>query len=340
MKRDSHNHFGASLVVLALALGASSQSLNAQPYPHQDPPALAFDQIDRILLKGEAPPPINSFAADAVNIASLPSLTTNVPTISAGKAAARGAGNMLMSSALSMIPIAGPFIAGAASQGMNAALQAADRKNWEEYNSRVWRVVTAGALTHFAFYRGWSRSESRNEITIVKPDEKITLLLDSVKRTYREIGGHDDPDVIEVDATVMAPPTLVEEPVTERLPDVTISGVTAHGYRTRATIALTHIAGWCAAGRHEVVQVEYVTDLLDPQPPADKSAVESLGDGCTPSTTASYREPGRLVLYRATTADPGKPYGATWLFERDNLRKLEERDAARFSVPPDFTKEK
>ena len=150
---------------------------------------------------------------------------------------------------------------------------------------------------------------------------------------------HHGTEVIEVDDAVIEVPVLVGEPLTERLPDATIAGVQAHGYRTKATIELKNALGWCRAGRHAVTQVEYVADVPDPQPPIGVSVAQSLGDGCAPTSTASYREPGHLVLYRATSTDPDTHKVITLMFERGNVRSLDSNSMSLFSVPADFTKE-
>src|SRR5260370_35091598 len=94
----------------------------------------------------------------------------------------------------------------------------------------------------------------------------------------------------------------------------------------------------CAAGTPGVIQVEYVADLPDPQSGVATEGARGLTDGCEPSTTASYREPGRLVLYRATSIDPDTSKGVTLMFERGNLNTLDEGSVSLFSAPPDFNK--
>jgi hypothetical protein len=300
-------------------------------------PALAFDQIDRLLLRGAAPPEINSFAVDAATITSLPPLKADIH--GRGKAIAQGAGNMLISTAVSFIPVAGPFIAGAASRAVNGAEQAAKQREMEKHNAAVAHFISAGALSRFAFYHGWLRSERGRELTIVKPDEGLTFILDLANKTVQTIDMRTSPETIEVETATTLPPALVGEPVTVRLPDANVAGLHSRGYRTTATLELKQALSWCAPGRHTVTQVEYVTDLPDPQPREDAPASQTLSDGCRPTSTASYREPGRLVLYRATTIDPDTPKGVTLLFERANVRTLDENSLSLFSVPNDFTKE-
>ncbi len=304
----------------------------------QEDPAIAFDQIDRILLHGEAPPPVNSFTADAAVIASLPPLKTKAT--SAGAAVAKSAEAMMVSSALSFVPIAGPLIAGAGSQALNAAQQAEQRHETEKHNAEVAHFISAGTLSRFAFYHGWVRCERRGELTILKPDQGLTMLANLSSKTLRVIDAHSGPETIDIDTTEGLPqPALVGEAGTQRLPDATIANSRARGYRTTAILDLKNAMSWCAPGRHRVVQIEYVADMPDPQPVEWVQAARSLADGCQPATTVSYREPGKLVLYRATSIDPDTPKGVTLMFERGNIHTLDETGVSLFSVPTDFKKE-
>jgi hypothetical protein len=330
-------------LVLALIVGlflrlAASQEQAGLPRSGLANPGVAFDQIDRVLLRGEAPPPVDSFTADAAVIASMPPLKAEAPTV--GGAVARGVGTVLVSSALSFIPLAGPFVAGAASRGLNAVQQAEQQHQIEKNNAAVAHFMSAGTISHFAFYRGWIRSERKWELTIVKPDQDLTVVANLTKKTMRVIDERTSPETIVIDTTEGLPqPALVGEIVIERLPDATISGQRARGHRATATIDLKNAMSWCAPGHHRVVQVEYVTDMPDPQPVVTIEAARALADGCEPSTTASYREPGRLVLYRATSIDPDTPKGITLMFERGHLHTLDESSVSSFSIPSNFKKE-
>lgn len=125
----------------------------------------------------------------------------------------------------------------------------------------------------------------------------------------------------------------------DALPQALVGIMSVRGYRTSATIVLSGALGWCMRGRHSVVQTEYISDLTDPQPPAAVSTARALADGCAPASTASYREPGHLVMYRATTVDAETPSAVTLMFERGNVRSLSSTDMSLFSIPADFTKE-
>jgi hypothetical protein len=300
--------------------------------------AIAFDQIDRILLHGENPPPIDSFAADAAVIATLSPLTAR--THSTGGAVAKTATSMLVSSALGMVPLAGPFLSGGASRAMNAAQQAEQQHETEKHNAEVAHFISAGTLSYFAFYRGWIRSEQRGELTIIKPEQGLTTFANLSAKTFRMIEQHSGTEIIVIDTTEGLPlPALLGEALIQQLPDAVMAGLHARGYRTTATIELKNAMSWCSPGRHQATQVEYVVDLPDPQGVEPTPMARALADGCEPSSTASYREPGHLVVYRASSIDLNMPKGITLMFERGNLRKLDESSVSLFSVPADFKKE-
>lgn len=247
---------------------------------------------------------------------------------------------MLVSNALSFIPLAGPFVAGAASRGLNAVQQVEQQHEIEKQNAAVAHFISAGTISHFAFYRGWIRSEQSGTLTIVKPDQGLTLVADLLKKTMRVIDERTSAETIVIDTTEgLRQPTLVGKAVTEPLPEVTLNGLHARGYRTTATIELKSAMSWCAAGSHRVIQVEYLTDWPDPQPEVATEVARELTDVCEPSTTASYREHGRLVLYRATSIDPNTSKGIALMFERGNLDTRDESSISLFSAPADFKKE-
>ncbi|MBV9103955.1 MAG: hypothetical protein JO060_10205 [Candidatus Eremiobacteraeota bacterium] len=318
----------------AVTTGTSSASL---------PPAIAFDQIDRILIQGATPPPVGSFAADADTIASLPPLDANVKKIEGAQKAAMSAasGSLLVSGVLGMIPFVGGFLGAAAAHAANAAAQANLQQQIQANNAAVMHFVNAGKLSRFAFYHGWSRAErAGKDVTIVSPDGRFTTVLDVATKTARtsDATAADQTYVVSTEGNAAAP--ALDGPASiQSLPEAKIDGMRARGYRTTGTLVLPHAVVWCAAGRHPVTQTEYVVDQRDVQPAADISPAQQLSDGCSPNSTASYREPGRLVVYRATSVDPGTPLAVSIMFERDNIRHLDATSMPLLSIPSDYTKE-
>ena len=336
-KMTAPSTFFAFFLLLRQGLLPASFSQDA-PLENPQKSAIAFDQIDRVLLHGEPPPPLDSFAVDAAVIRALPPLEGHAQT-RAG-AVAQTAGTMLINSALGFVPIAGPLVAAASSRAINAVQQAAEKRQNEEHAAALAHFISAGSMSHFAFYQGWLRSEGRWELTIVQPDQHLISVANLTTKTVRTVDTRTAPETIVIDANEgLPPPALLGDPVVERLPDATIGGLQARGYRTTATIDLKYALNWCGLGRHKVSQVEYVTDMADPQAANPVTIARFLSDGCQPASTASYREPGHLVLYRSTTADVDTSKGTTLMFERGNVRALDESSLSLFSVPAEFKKE-
>jgi hypothetical protein len=84
---------------------------------------------------------------------------------------------MLVSSALSFIPIAGPFVAAAGSRALNTVQQAEQQRETEKHNAAVAHFISAGTISHFAFTVGGfgvsgggnSRSLSLSRVLLSSP---------------------------------------------------------------------------------------------------------------------------------------------------------------------------
>jgi hypothetical protein len=317
----------AALAALAAACPAASQS----------PAGIAFDQIDRVLLEGATPPPPGSFADDAARIASEQPLHPKITT--EGELKAQTTTMMVTSSLLGMIPIAGSFIAMAASRAMSGASEAEQRKRNEENHAALMAFIATGTLSRFAFYHSWARvARAGAETRIEKPDQGVTILLNDETRMARSFGAHGDTTYV-IDTQEQIAPVLDAPPQVTRLPDIVIDGRAAHGYRSTANFTLPQQVGWCKHGPHRAIVTEYVLRLADLEsagtPPAD-GGVSSI---CAPNGTASIQEPGKLVVYRATELDSGSPEAFASVLERSNLRELTEGDASLFSIPPGYTED-
>ncbi len=324
------------IVSCVLLLASYSVAVESRTCAAAPRPSIAFDQIDRVLLNGETPPPIDTFANDAAAIASLPPLSAKPLSSPVGQTAS----TMLVSSVLGFIPFVGGFLGAAAAHAANAAQQAQRDREVAEDHAAVQRFISAGRLSQFAFYNGWMRVEHPGkDVTIVKPAEGFTTTLDLARKTAYTVNMKESAENDVVEDNEAVPPVLHGDAQTVPLPPAIIAGAHARGYRTTGAIDLQQSLGWCSVGAHKVTQIEYVVDVADPQPPYTADAARNLADGCNPASTASYREPGKLVLYRATTIDGDSPNGTTLMFERGNIRTLTAANASLFSTPADFTQE-
>ena len=327
----------ALVACLTVAIGAMYRpTAAAGPTPASlaaPAPGAAYDEIARVVPPGATPPPVGSFADDAAVIAALPPLV--VPK-------AREVNYSAMK-LLAFIPgIVSSWAAVAAGRAANKVV--ADdwkRQNDEFANGRAARVRT-GVLAKFAYYRGWSRFEViPGYVTIDKPDQGITITLDSANKTYTSARTGAIETFTVTTASGTGSVTLDGAPTVEVLPPMRIEGVSARGYRTTGSISVMRASYGCAPGPHHVSETEYVSDLADARYDAveDAANAQPLVGACTLGSSVSHREPGRLVLFRTVIVDDGSPAAFGTALERGNVRPLGEQDAAMFQPPPDFTEQ-
>jgi hypothetical protein len=199
--------------------------------------------------------------------------------------------------------------------------------------TRVWR---SGQWTRVDYPR-------LRSATISKPEQGLEVVLNLAARTYREqrTKPQDNVETYMVSAADEVQFHYNSAPTTRELGSSTIVGVPARGYQTEAAFTASRPIGRCTAGTHVLKELEYVAvDLTDPDPAETAPAPRSPArEACLPSSAASHREPGRLVLFRATALSGNGPKGdMTYVLERGNLRSLTEADASQFSVPDTFTR--
>ena len=197
-------------------------------------------------------------------------------------------------------------------------------------------------LVTFAYYHGWSRIEFiPGYITIDKPDQGLTITLDSEKKTYHSVHAGSIETFTANSAAATGTATLDGAAAVEPLQPMRIEGVSARGYRTTGSIIVTRASNACVAGPHRVTETEYVSDMPDARydPAEDAANAQPLVGACTLSSSVSHREPGHLVLYRAVMVDEGSPAAFGTAIERGNVRALGEADNAMFLPPPNFTEE-
>ena len=306
----------------------------ADPTPVAIPapaPGVAYDEIARVVSPGSTPPPVGSFTGDAAVIAALPPLV--VPKM----------GEVNYSTLKLLASIPNPFAQLAATMAGRAATKVVvddwKRQNDEFANGRAVRQRT-GVLAKFASYRGWSRFEVvPGYATIDKPDQGITITLDSANKTYTSARTGAIETFTATTASATGSATVDGAATVETLPPMRVEGVSARGYRTTGTIIVTRASYACAPGPHHVSETEYVSDLADTRYDAvdDAANAQPLVGACTLGSSVSHREPGRLVLFRTVIVDDGSPAAFGTAIERGNIRALGEQDTAMFQPPPDFT---
>jgi hypothetical protein len=293
---------------------------------------LAYDQVGRVLANTPPPPPSpqpGGFAADAQRIANLPALP-KADGIFAGMEATRILGS-------------NPLTA-AAAQVSAIALSTATKV----YTAKVTEVgqayLRAGSLTHEWFYRGWRRTEAPalHSVTISKQEQGLEIYIDQAARTYRE--KHAAPADGEVYTVAASDDVRVSfgggsAPTFKPLDAMVLDGHTAHGYQADAAFSLSGPLGFCSKGNHVLIEVEYVSDIPDPQmsagPALEGSAL--VREVCMPTGGGSHREPGHLVLFRSMSITGGGVYGdLVAVLERGNLRAVRAEETTLFTAPKEY----
>jgi hypothetical protein len=309
---------GALLLVSSAgsALGDPSPTPAASPAPAASPTSspeaainIAFDQIDRVIAGTGTPPPLNAFDADAIAIKNAQSASL-LPNISVSQ----NLGSMLVNTALSMVPFVGGFISGAASQ----AQANAQRKRYEDQLNAM-TGPNPGVLTHYAFYNGWTRIEVPNLVVIVKPEQRLKIFINPVKKTYRiEDAAHElppPPDDTSPQPDAEATPTPAPPPQTDltiafsQTDATTIAGEAVVGYASDATLRLTSSTQPCRDGTFTASQRDYFAHMAEPVPLAITDAhtfyALALPDGCDvplhPQVTGTAPPSDEMYMYRLVT---------------------------------------
>ncbi len=298
------------------AFGDSSPTPAASPAPAVSPTSsatasisIAFDQIDRVIAGTGTPPPLNSFDADEVAIKNAQSASL-FPNISM----TQNLGSMLVNTALSMVPFVGGFISGAAAQ----AQANAQRKKYEDQLNAL-TGPNPGALTHYAFYDGWTRIEVPNLVVILKPDQHLKIFINPVKKTYRiEDAAHElppPPDDASPQPDAEPTPSPAPSPQTDltitlsQTDATTIAGQAVVGYLADASLRLTNSAQPCRDGTFTASQLDYLAPVAEPLPQAITDAhtfyALALPDGCDvplhPQVTGPAPPSDQMYVYRLLT---------------------------------------
>jgi hypothetical protein len=302
----------------------------ATPAPNPSPPAIAYEQIDRLYQSLAVPEP-GGFADLETKL-----LANDVDDDSYPQPAGNAMGSF----------------------GNGSFMRHAQRMQ----NGLVQRFSFLGALARVD-------DLSTKRATISRPDRGQIIYLDLVARTYRLLEGSDAQKLLQPPSRAAMMQQLQalmpssQQTGTERIESSAgpttvlapkqIDGVMAAGYqRARSMIGVA--TGTCPPIHTTVSLTEYV-DPAYLQPMKSARQLESYSGGssalagmtvmgCTytqgtlPPATDPWQ--GKLVLYERADVENETPLGtmsATYLAERGNVRALTAADSALFEIPPGFT---
>ncbi len=292
----------AVLGAVALAAADPAGAPTATPAPAQTSEAgIAFDQVDRMLGANATPPPVTAFAAELQAVKDAQS-GPGIPHQNFASQMASQLGNM----AISSIPVVGEIFAMGQAKKQAAAAKKAQQTIMDQMNG-----IKPPTLTHYAFYNGWTRTETADAIIITKPDRHVMIELDPRTKTYRTS------DALVVNARpLQTMPSASEGTAMTSSPSsanaassINITGADATtindeqvtGYTEQATVTLSGGAGNCHDGIFSAKEVQYLSQLPEPLPSTSEGPLDilALPEGCAaiPQRQTSGTPPPTNLMY-------------------------------------------
>jgi hypothetical protein len=361
-----------TILSLVLVLASASPAIAA---PATAPAGIAYDEVDYFAAPRTARP-VPDFAAHyAAAQASSPIQASAIAAGSQSQAGPRRRGvagaiaAAAAASALGSLPgIGGAIGAQAAQAAVRAAIDGATSGG---ATVKPIGSVLVGHVSRWAFSNGWVRAEmpSMNRVTIMKPDRKEIVMLDTAAKTYTRLPW--DETAATYDEKVLARAVFdVSNPTTSRAAVQPIGGVPANGLLTRSHVTVSAVSGVpCKASSYELVTTTYyASDIIAPAIAQANDARAGLAapPGCAPATGPAAADP-HLALFRVVDLNggvssldhsdplqrmlsgiraplvddvgmpkPGVEPMRTWVTERGNLRTLSAADANLFEIPSDY----
>jgi hypothetical protein len=346
--------------MLAAALvGTALWQTHAGAAPKK-PVALQYDEIVRMAIAPNSPPPPGAFQTDYAAIMS------GVPTTSATAAPAtptpaprrHGLFGQIAQIVTNGIPT-GDESGDQGSQGGPGGGYAATAMN-------AMKRMQEGSLTRLTFYKNWLRTDDPVDrtATISKCDIHQFITLDLARKTYSI--ANTAPKCPPANAPRYAGPgrTTVESEApgtgditfknsTANLGPKTLDGIPTIGWDRTMEYSATNATGSCTNGDFKVATLAYVSQIVPPRRfcpmpagvPTNPESVIVHG-GCKPRMHNAIAGFGsisdRLEMYLKMTAGSGGQNGGGFatVTERGNVKWYQQSQAdALFSVPPGFTKQ-
>ena len=230
---------------------------------------------------------------------------------------------------------------------------------------KMMQRMKVGALSRYAYYKGWIRTDDPMAQTAVieKCQEHQYINLDLAKKTY-SIATVQPPcpsSIPSMGGNTMGGGPPQQQPGTvdmtmsgtsKSLGPLTIDGIATVGSDNNVSMSMANATGSCQNGSFSMAMTKYVSQIHVPRAfcplPKTMSAggMAQRNGGCQPHMHFSgsgnpMNDMDRLVMYSLMdTANAGGRGGAAIVIERGNVKWFSGADAdALFSIPPDFTKQ-
>ena len=345
----------AAVLVAAAALWQTNAGAAAKK-----PVALQYDEIVRMAIAPNTPPPPGAFQADYGAIMSGVSADDAATPTATPTAAPKGRG---------LFGVLQQVVTGAPS-GEDTSGDSSDGANpYADRASSAMKRMAQGTVVRYTFYKNWLRTDDLVARTAIisKCDIHQFISLDFAKKTYSISNTAPACKTTAASSQLAGPRGRVVENEAPGTGDITITasalnlgpktldGIPTTGWDRTLAYAETNSTGSCKDSTTNVKTLAYVSQIVPPRRycPLPRSAVSTspesaiIHGGCKPRMHGSMAGLGvtsnKLEMYLKMTMamnerSPGGGFAS--VTERGNVKWLEQPAAdALFSVPPGFTKE-
>jgi len=324
------------------------------------PVALQYDEIVRMAIAPNSPPPPGAFQADYTAIMS------GVPSADATAAPAT--------------PTPAPRkhgLFGAIQQIVTNGMPSGDEDNGQGGQDagggyaanamNAMKKMQQGTLTRLTFYKNWLRTDDPVDrtATISKCDIHQFITLDLARRTYSiantapkcppaGLPSYTGPGRTTVENEAPGTGDITFKNSATNLGPKMLDGIPTIGWDRTMEYAATNATGSCSNGDFKMMTLAYVSQIVPPRrycplpsgsvPTSPESVI--VHGGCKPRLHNQMAGFGtvsdRLEMYLKMTVAAGGQNGGGFatVTERGNVKWYEQPQAdALFSVPPGFTKQ-
>lgn len=317
------------------------------------PVALQYDEIVRVAIAPNSPPPPGAFQTDYATIMSGVATASATAAPSTPTPAPRKRG---------LFGVLQQVVAGAPSGDDGESQSAANAYAADATNAM--KRMQEGTLTRLTFYKNWLRTDDPVDrtATISKCDIHQFITLDLARKTYSianttpkcnpAVPAYTGPGRTTVENEAPGTGDVTFKNSATSLGPKTLDGIPTIGWDKTIEYASTNATGSCTNGDFTMMTLSYVSQIVPPRRycPLPSGSVPTTPDavvvhgGCKPRMHGSMSGFGsmsdRLEMYLKMTYGGQGARAPAMVTERGNVKWYQQPQAdALFSVPPGFTKQ-
>jgi hypothetical protein len=322
------------------------------------PVALQYDEIVRMAIAPNTPPPPGAFQTDYATIMSGVSTTTATAPPATPTPAPKRHG---------LFGVLQQVVTGAPSgdDGNSQSDQSGDGNPYVANAMKAMKKMQQGSLTRLTFYKNWLRTDDpvNRTATISKCDIHQFISLDLAHKTYSinntapkcppsNVPAYGGPGRTTVENEAPGTGDITFKNSATNLGPKTLDGIPTIGWDRAMEYASTNSTGSCTNGDFKMMTLAYVSQIVPPRrycplpagsaPSSPESVI--VHGGCKPRMHNAMSGFGsisdRLEMYLKMTYGGQAGQAPAVVTERGNVKWYEQPQAdALFSVPPGFTKQ-